>query len=130
MNSILSRCLAMLGLALSAAAHAHHSTAMYDHEKNIVLTGVVRQFQWTNPHCYVQMLVPKEGGGETEWAIETGTPGVSAGMGWTKKSLRPGDKVTVEIHPLKDGKAGGTLVKVTLADGTVLRGAALDIPPP
>jgi hypothetical protein len=116
----------MIGLVMSVSAGAHHSTAMYDHEKVMTMTGVVRQFQWTNPHCYMQLLVPNVQGGEVEWAIETGTPGISASMGWTKKTLKPGDKIMVEIHPLKDGRPGGTLINLTLSDGKVLRGAALD----
>lgn len=114
------------GVALLGQAVAHHSTAMYDYTKSVTLTGTVRQFQWTNPHCFVQVIAPDEQGNEVEWAIETGTPLISARKGWTKNSLKPGDKVSLVISPLRDGANGGTLRTVTLADGKVLSGAAPD----
>ena len=114
------------GLALLGTAAAHHSTAMYDYTKTVKLTGTVRQFQWTNPHCFVQVIALNEQGKEVEWAIETGTPVISARKGWSKNSLKPGDKVSMVIRPLRDGSPGGTLHTVTLADGKVLSGAASD----
>lgn len=113
-------------LAGSAASSAHHSTAMYDYSKSETLSGVVRQFQWTNPHCFLQLVVTDDKGNKAEWPIETGTPSGMARMGWKKTSLKPGDQVTVVVAPMKDG-VGGTLRTVTLADGTMLSGIAAGI---
>jgi hypothetical protein len=127
MNHIRHQWFVMIGLAVSGSAGAHHSTAMYDYNKNMTLTGVVRKFQWINPHCFMQLQVPKDDGGVTEWAIETGSPQVSSRMGWTKNSLKPGDKVTVKIGLLKDGGPGGTLLTITLPDGKVLKGGGAPV---
>lgn len=107
-----------------APAVAHHSTAMFDYSKDKKLNGVIRAFQWTNPHSFIQVLVPDEKGGQQEWSVECGTPTQMSMTGWTKDSLKPGDKVTISIAPLRDGTNGGTLRTATLANGTVLRGAA------
>lgn len=116
-----------LGLLIaSSIGSAHHSTAMYDYAKSETLKGVVRQFQWTNPHCFLQLLVADGKGGQVEWPIETGTPSGMVRMGWSKNSLKPGDQVTVVIAPIRDG-VGGTLRTVTLSDGTVLSGIAAGI---
>jgi hypothetical protein len=103
---------------------AHHATTMFDYTKIVTLQGVVREFQWTNPHSYVQVVVPNATGGTDEWSIEVGTPNINARMGWRKDSLMPGDKIAITFSPLKDGSHGGTLRTATLADGRVLYGVA------
>ena len=118
---------AWTALGLSSAAIAHHSTAGYDYTKKVTLTGTVRQMQWTNPHCYLQLLVPDASGHPVEWSIETGTPALSATLGWTKNSVKAGDKVTVVLSPLKNGGHAGTLDTVTLSNGQVLRGVAANV---
>ena len=102
-------------------ASAHHSTAMFDNSKELVLVGTIKEFQYTNPHSWIQILVPRQGGGgDVEWSIETAAPIVLLRAGIRPTSLKPGDKVTVRTHPLKDGKPGGNLIDVKKADGTVL----------
>jgi hypothetical protein len=86
--------------------------------------AVVREFQWTNPHSYVQIDVTNASGGADEWSIECGTPNINARMGWKKDSLVPGQKITITFSPLKDGTHGGTLRTATLPDGRVLFGVA------
>jgi Family of unknown function (DUF6152) len=108
-------------LAATAAASwpvfAHHSFALYDRTKTLTLKGTVKTFQWTNPHCVVWVLVQPEGGGEPqEWSIETTSPGVLTRGGWTRNSIKPGDRVSVEFSPLRDGSHGGGLNSVTLLD--------------
>jgi hypothetical protein len=105
-------------------ALGHHATTMFDYTKVVKLTGVVREFQWTNPHSYLQLAVPNASGGADEWSIEVGTPNVNARMGWRKDSIKPGDQLTVTFCPLKDGTHGGTLRTATLPDGHVLYGVA------
>jgi Family of unknown function (DUF6152) len=96
-------------------AYAHHSFAVYDRSKVLTLNGNVKSFQWTNPHCVIWVLVQPEGGGEPqEWTIETTSPGVLTRGGWTRNSVKPGDRVAVDYFPLRDGSHGGGLKSITL----------------
>jgi len=101
-------------------ASAHHSGAMFDDAKEVTLVGTIKEFQYTNPHSWIQILVPREGGGDVEWSIETAAPIVLLRAGIRPNSLRPGDKVTLRTHPLKSGGSGGDLIDVKKEDGTVL----------
>jgi hypothetical protein len=110
--------LGAVGLAFAAftvPALAHHSFAMFDAEKSIVLEGAVKEFQWTNPHAWILLNV-----GSNQWAIEMGGPAGLARQGWVPKTLTPGMKVTAIIHPLKDGTRGGQFMAVTLPDGKIM----------
>src|SRR5688572_15642514 len=100
-------------------AAAHHSFAAFDRERKVILTGTVKDFQWTNPHAWIQVLVV-EGGEEREWSIEAGSPNMMARQGWKSRTLKPGDKIALVMHPILSGAPTGSLVSVTLADGTVL----------
>ena len=113
--------LAAVLLALGGpAADAHHSFASFDRTKQVTLTGVVREFQWTNPHAWIQIVVTDEQGREVEWGAECGSPNMMARTGWKSTTLKPGDRVTAVVNPLLDGRPNGGLVTITLADGTVL----------
>jgi hypothetical protein len=107
-------------LALALPAYAHHSFAMFDAAKETTLQGTVKEFQWTNPHAWVQLLVPGPDGKATEWSIECASPNALKRQGWRGTTIKAGDRVTVVIHPLKSGEPGGSLVIVTLPDGTQL----------
>lgn len=102
-----------LALGASSSAFAHHSAAMFDSAKVITLDGVIKEFQWTNPHTWVQIVVRDASGKDVEWSIESGAPNGMQRQGWKRTSLVPGDKVTLAINPLKDGRAGGFLVNAT-----------------
>ena len=103
--------------AASWPAFAHHSFAVYDRTRTLTLKGTVKNFQWTNPHSVVWVVVQPEGGGEPqEWSFETTSPGVLTRGGWTRNSIKPGDRVSVEFNPLRDGSHGGGLNSVTLLD--------------
>ncbi len=110
--------LALAGVSVvtlaGAPALAHHSFAMFDNQKNTTLDGTVKDFQWTNPHSWIQLMVKDASGKEVEWSIEGGSPNGLSRNGWKRTSLKPGDKATVVIHPLKDGTNGGSLVTVTV----------------
>ena len=101
-------------------AIAHHSFAMFDMKKDVVVTGQVKDFQWTNPHIWIQLVSQDAQGKAVEWSIEGNSPSVLARQGWTKRSLKVGDTITITMHPLKDGTMGGDLVKAVLADGKVV----------
>jgi hypothetical protein len=103
----------VLALSMSAAL-AHHSFAMFDSQKTITLEGTIKEFQWTNPHTWIQLLVRDASGKEVEWSIEGGSVNGLARAGWKRTLLKAGDKATVVIHPLKDGNPGGSLVTVTV----------------
>jgi hypothetical protein len=105
---------------LGAPVLAHHSFAMFDADKTVELKGTVREFQWTNPHSWLQVMVADAKGAEHEWSLELGSPTGLARNGWRPKTVVAGDKVTVSIHPLKDGTHGGQLLKLTLPDGRVM----------
>jgi hypothetical protein len=106
---------ALIGAASSA--WAHHSFAMYEPTKTLTLKGTVKTFQWTNPHVVIWIVVqPEEGGAAQEWSIETTSPGVLTRGGWTRQSIKPGDRVSVTFSPLRDGSHGGGLNSVTLLD--------------
>ena len=124
MRTQLRRCFvtAVSGLlalvAFSSTALAHHSGAMFDATRTVTLQGTVKAFQWTNPHCFIQLLVKgPDGKKEKEWSVEMGSPGQLYRNGWRPGSLHAGEQVTVVINPLRDGTAGGVYVSATTADG-------------
>jgi len=111
--------LLLLGGVLSPAM-AHHSAAMFDQQKKVELTGVVREFQWTNPHCYIQLLVKNAQGKEEEWSLELGAPMYLYARGWRPSTVKSGDRLTVTVTPLRNGSRGGLLVDAKGADGKAL----------
>jgi len=109
----------LLALSLSPSASAHHSFAMFDNTKETTLNGTIKELQWTNPHIWIQVLVGDPAGKVVEWSIEGGSPNNLARKGWSRNSLKSGDKVVITIHPLKNGDNGGSLMKVSV-NGTTL----------
>ena len=104
-------------LTIAAPVLAHHSSAMFDQTKTVTLSGTVKEFLWTNPHTYIQLLVKNDKGGEDEWNLEMTAPLHLQRLGWTKSSLKPGEHVTVKIHPLRDGSKGGNVQEANGPDG-------------
>ncbi len=112
-------CSALLGLAAAAyPVSAHHSTTMFDRDKLIPLTGVVKELHWTNPHVaiYVENSVKQPNADTGLWLIELTSPGNLIRSGWSRGTIKPGDKVVVNVHPLRDGSKGAALQKITLTD--------------
>lgn len=107
-------------LLTAVPAAAHHSAAMFDHTKTVKLVGTVVQFGWTNPHSWISIDVPNDKGGTDRWSVECNSPNNLARQGWKSTSLKPGDKVTILIHPLRSGDKGGSFMSATLENGTVL----------
>ena len=110
-----------LVIALASTAAAHHSAAPFDTTKSKTISGAVNKVQWTNPHTWVWVDVPNAKGGVDTWGIEGMSPNYVERRGWSKNTLKPGDKVTVDIRPLKDGSNGGMFVQATLASGKVMK---------
>jgi hypothetical protein len=111
---------AVATLAVAAPAAAHHSFAMFDADKTVSITGTVKEFEWTNPHAWLRVMVADQSGKPLQWALEMGSPGQMAGRGWKPDSAKPGDKVTITLHPLKDGSRGGQLLSTVLPNGQQL----------
>jgi hypothetical protein len=107
-------------LLVAVPVYAHHSFSMFDMQKEMTIKGQVKDFQWTNPHIWIQVLSPDADGKAVEWSIEGNSPSVLGRQGWSKRSLKSGDTVTVTMHPLRDGSPGGSVVKIVLADGKVV----------
>src|SRR5580692_402471 len=109
-------------VAAASPAFAHHSFTMFDMTKKITLVGTVTTFEWTNPHSYIEIDVPDEAGQGAikHWSIEMGSPSILQQSGWKFSSLKKGDKTTLIISPLMNGKAGGFLNTATLPDGRAL----------
>jgi hypothetical protein len=93
--------------AASGAALAHHSFAMFDQEHPIELKGTVTEFKFTSPHTFVLLEVKGTDGGSTVWNLEGGSPSALVRNGWTSKTLKPGDELTMTIDPLRSGAPGG-----------------------
>src|SRR4051794_27846556 len=115
---------ALLGVAAAllaaAPALAHHSFAMFDRQKEITLKGTVKEFQWTNPHSFIEIEVPDDKGVTTAYSVEMNSPNNLTRQGWKSTSLKVGDKVVLLMNPLRDGSKGGLFVSVMLPDGKVL----------
>ena len=118
---------ALAGLALvllASEASAHHSFAMFDADKLVTQQGVVKELEWTNPHVWLHITAPDASGKMVEWSFEMQAVPAAMSGGWRSDIVRPGDKVTIEFHPLKDGSRGGELAAATLPDGRRLGSSA------
>jgi Family of unknown function (DUF6152) len=112
---------ALIATALGAGtAHAHHSPVMFDQTRQVTLTGTVREFQWTNPHSYIQLVVKNEQGQDEEWNLEMAAPTYLYNLGWRPATVKAGDTLTVTIAPLRKGGNGGLLLKAATADGKTI----------
>ena len=100
----------------AGAASAHHSFAMFDQNRQVSITGTVKTFQWTNPHAFIELEAPD---GKL-WSVELNSPNNLVRQGWKRTAMKPGDKVTVVLNPLRDGQNGGLFNAVTLPSGQVL----------
>jgi hypothetical protein len=104
--------------ALAAgSAWAHHSAAMFDSSKQVTLGGTVKEFQFTNPHSWIQIYVPDAAGKPVEWSVEWGGVSGLYKQGVRASSIKPGDKLTIVGHPLRNGNPGATVMSVANAAG-------------
>jgi Family of unknown function (DUF6152) len=107
------------GLVGAGTALAHHSFAMYDSDHQVRLAGTVTSFEWNNPHVYIALASSDESGETKAYTVECASPGILNRVGWKFNMIKPGDKITLIMAPLKTGEAGGLLKQLTLADGRV-----------
>ncbi len=115
---LIAAALVLCGLA--GSADAHHSFAMFDRTREVLLTGEIKEVQWTNPHAWIHVNVKAADGAIQDWALEGGSPGILVRNGWKRTSLKVGDPVTVLIYPMKDGSHGGSFIEFTKKDGSKL----------
>ena len=112
--------LALAALALGPLpSAAHHSYSMFDMAKTLELEATVVRFKWQNPHAFIELDAAGRGGTE-RWAIEMTSPNNLTQDGWRRTSLKPGDRITLWVHPLRSGARGGSYVGVRLPNGTTL----------
>ena len=109
--------LAGVAVCVAAPAFAHHSFAMFEREKYVSVTGTVKEYEWTNPHVWIHIMAPDAKGKAVEWGFEMQSIAQDSRAGWRADTVKPGDKITIEYHPLKDGTRGGKLTAAVLADG-------------
>jgi hypothetical protein len=122
---------ALAGIALAASpALAHHSGAMFDRTKKVTITGVVSNFEYVQPHSWIDVRTTTDGK-EVTWAFEGGAPGQMRSVGLTPQTLHAGDRISITGYPLRDGRTGGAFVELTLPNGKrVTTGRAVVVPTP
>jgi hypothetical protein len=113
---------ALATLLAAGAAFAHHSPIVFDRTRQVTLTGTVTEFRWGNPHSWIHMDVVDADGNVANWSIEMDPASHLAREGWRSSLLKPGDKVTVIVYPLRNDEKGGQYISITLPDGKKLGG--------
>ncbi len=117
----------LLALLLSAGVlSAHHGNSAYDETARVPIKGTVTEFIWTNPHSQIYLDVKDSSGKVVNWGVETNSPGILGRAGWTRRSLKAGDKITIIVCPAKNGQpvayagSGDPGTKVIFSDGREL----------
>lgn len=116
---ITSLLLAATMLAPGRIAEAHHSMAMFDATKTITLIGNIKSFRWTSPHALIEITVQYKTG-PIDWTVEMGNISGLMQAGWTPTTIKFGDPVKIDCHPLRSGLAGCNFQSLTLPDGKVM----------
>jgi C4-dicarboxylate-specific signal transduction histidine kinase len=108
-----------VAMALSAVSPAwsHHSHAMFDHDKVVTITGTVTEWVFRNPHVFLYVETKTDSGETVKYAVEMSNITNMLKVGFSATTFKAGDKVTVEVHPLADGRPGGNYIVATSADG-------------
>jgi hypothetical protein len=111
----------LLALAVAAPLVAHHSTAMYDMQNPVTVTGVVKRFEWTNPHAFVFLEVKDQQGNAVEWEVEMMSLNHLRGYGWTRSTVKPGDVISCTGGAAKSGATSMISSYMKLADGRSMK---------
>ena len=114
--------LAVLATVTFAAgtASAHHSPVVFDHTKKITIAGTITEFKWSSPHSWIHIDVADDDGEVHDWGVEMDPASVLARAGWRSNTIKPGDKVSILIFPLRNDEKGGQYISITLPDGSTL----------
>jgi hypothetical protein len=126
MKSLRNMVTALVLVLGATQALSHHSFAMFDQSQRITLKGKVSEFQWTNPHAFIEIDVAGPDPNAGHWQLELNSPNNLKRQGWASTSLKTGEQITVTLNPLRDMSEhkGGLFITLTKADGTVLSEAA------
>jgi hypothetical protein len=123
----LVRSFPLFTVLLSASVlFAHHGNSAYDETARVPIKGTVTEFIWTNPHSQIYLDVKDSSGKIVKWGVETNSPGILTRAGWTRRSLKAGDEITIILCPAKNGQpvayagSGDPGTKVSFADGREL----------
>ena len=117
--------LALLSILAAAVmgeglAFAHHSPVVFDQARKISITGTVTEFKWGNPHSWIHLDVKDEKGEVGNWGVEMNPANNLVRDGWRASTLKPGDTITVTVHPLRNNEKGGQFLSIKLPNGTVM----------
>ena len=104
----------------AGSAFAHHSYIMFDRDRKITVDGTIAKLEWQNPHVWVWAYVANDKGGFDLWGFESGSVNALARRGWRQGFLKTGEKMKIELYPLKNGEHGGYFIKGTRPDGSVI----------
>jgi len=108
---------AAIALAVSSPAWSHHSHAMFNHDKEVTISGTVTEWVFRNPHVFLYVDVKSDAGEAVKYTVEMSNITNMLKVGFSAKTFKAGDKVTVTLHPLHDGRPGGNYIVATSADG-------------
>ena len=118
---VLALLIVLLGsVTVAVPVFAHHGTAVFDTDKMLTMKATVTEWVWSNPHCLLQFDVKDDNGQVAHWIAETQNPATMVDGGWGKASFKPGDEVTVNLIPVRNGKPIGRIKTVVLANGKTL----------
>ena len=122
MKRAMCAALGAVRVGLAGSASAHHSLSVFAREKTVTVTGIVKDFAWGTPHVWIEIVADSADGMVVNWNIEASSPTVLARSGWRSTVFKPGDRVSVGVHPRKDGRSGGYLAD---AEPLVVNGRTL-----
>lgn len=120
MKHALTAFIATVSILAATPLVAHHGAATFDTGKELTMQGTVTEWVWSNPHCFLKFDVQEKDGTVRSWTVETSNPPDMVNRGWSRRSFKGGEKVTVVVEPVKSGNPVGRLLTVTLPDGKVL----------
>ena len=112
--------MAAVVLIVSGPVFAHHGNAAFDTGKKVTMKGTVTEWFWANPHCFLKFDVKDESGNVAHWVAETNNAPDMIERGWSNKSFKPGDEITVTVEPVKNGRPVGRVLQVVLPNGETL----------
>ena len=120
-NVVLGIVVALLLFTSGPSVMAHHSSAMFDAQNELILTGIVTKFDYLNPHAWLYISVTENDGSTTDWGFEMSAPPLLRRSGVSPNNWKPGDLVQVRTAPLKDGRSAGSLRGIIKSDGSTYR---------
>jgi len=129
-NRLIAALLTAAGVLVAGAPLlAHHGAASFDTSKKLVMKATVTQWFWANPHCFLKFDAQDEKGNVVHWTAETSNPSDMSNLGWSIRTFKPGDQVTVTVTPVRNGRPVGRVLQVVLASGQTLGTRPVGLPP-